>query len=198
MVAARYRGNADVVRLLLKKGAKVNSEKGIEVRNDASALFFAVMAGDVQTVAALLDAGGRLEDRMKVLGTLLTSPLAFATFEDDAALVDYLIGRGADPNEMDSDRISILGSAIIGNHAATVQVLLALGAKVNHVDNLGMTPLLYAASINFGDTVVLERLIAAGADLNAKTKDGLMALDLAKRYHHETMANVLGQKTASR
>jgi ankyrin repeat protein len=198
MVAARYRGNADVVRLLLKKGAKVNSDKSIEVRNDASALFFAVMAGDIQTVGALLDAAARLEDRMKVLGTLVTSPLAYATFEDNAALVEYLIGRGADPNELDSDGMSILGSATIGNRADTVKVLLARGAKVNHVDNLGMTPLLYAASINFGDTVVLERLIAAGADLNARTKAGLTALDLAKSYHHENMAALLSQKTASR
>jgi ankyrin repeat protein len=198
MVAARYRGNADVVRLLLKKGAKVNSDKGIEVRNDASALFFAVMAGDIQTVGALLDTAARLEDRMKVLGTIVTSPLAYATFEDNAALVEYLIGRGADPNELDSDGMSILGSATIGNRADTVKVLLARGAKVNHVDNLGMTPLLYAASINFGDTVVLERLIAAGADLNARTKAGLTALDLAKSYHHENMATLLSQKTASR
>ncbi|MFY9611013.1 MAG: ankyrin repeat domain-containing protein [Blastocatellia bacterium] len=198
MVAARYRGNTEVVRLLLKKGARPNAEKGVEVRNDASALFFAVMAGDLQTVAVLLDAGARLQDRMKVLGTILTSPLSFATFEDDAALVDYLIGRGADPNELDSDRISVLGSAAIGNHAATVDVLLKRGAKVNHVDNLGMTPLLYAASIDYGDTVVLEKLIAAGADLNAKTKEGLTALDLAKSYRHETMANLLSQKTAAR
>ncbi|MEK6407780.1 MAG: ankyrin repeat domain-containing protein [Acidobacteriota bacterium] len=198
MVAARYRGNSEVVRLLLKKGAKPNADKGVEVRNDASALFFAVMAGDLQTVGALLDAGARLQDRMKVLGTFFTSPLSFATFEDDATLVDYLIGKGADPNELDSDRISVLGSAAIGNHAATVDVLLKRGAKVNHVDNLGMTPLLYAASIDFGETVVLEKLIAAGADLNAKTKEGLTALDLAKSYHHETMANLLSQKTAAR
>ena len=130
--------------------------------------------------------------------TFFTSPLSFATFEDDAELVDYLIGKGADPNELDSDRISVLGSAAIGNHAATVDVLLKRGAKVNHVDNLGMTPLLYAASIDFGETVVLEKLIGAGADVNAKTKEGLTALDLAKSYHHETMANLLSQKTAAR
>jgi N-acyl-D-amino-acid deacylase len=198
MVAARYRGNANVVRLLLKKGAKVTSDKGVEVRNDASALFFAVMAGDIEMVGALLEAGGRLQDRMKVLGNIVTSPLAFATFEDDAVLVDYLIGKGADPNELDNDGMSILGSATIGNHVATVQVLLARGAKVNYVDKLGMTPLLYAASINFGDTAVLERLIAAGADLKVKNKQGLTALDLARGYHHENIVNLLAQKTASR
>jgi ankyrin repeat protein len=183
---------------LLKKGARPNADKGIDVRNDASALFFAVMAGDIQSVAAILDAGARLEDRMKVLGTLVTSPLTFATFDDDAALVEYLIGRGADPNELDNDKISILGSATIGNHAATVQVLLARGAKVNYVDNFGMTPLLYAASINFGETTVLEKLIAAGADLKAKNKNGLTAFDLAKSYRHEAMANLLSQKMAAR
>src|SRR5262249_23630789 len=46
MVAARYRDNAEVVRLLLRKGAKPNADKGVEVRYDATALFFAVMAGD--------------------------------------------------------------------------------------------------------------------------------------------------------
>src|SRR5262249_10536234 len=54
MVAARFKGNAEVVRLLLKHGAKPNTDKGIEVTNDASALFFAVMGGDTQSVAALL------------------------------------------------------------------------------------------------------------------------------------------------
>src|SRR5206468_3499338 len=39
MVAARYNGNAEVVRLLLKRGARPNADKGVEVRNDASALF---------------------------------------------------------------------------------------------------------------------------------------------------------------
>src|SRR5204862_1955628 len=54
MVAARYRGNTEVVRLMLKRGAKPNSDPGIEVRNDASELFFAVMASDIQMVANIL------------------------------------------------------------------------------------------------------------------------------------------------
>ena len=194
MVAARYRGNVETVRLLLKKGAKPNADKGAEVRNDATALFFAVMAGDVQTARALVEAGARLGDRMKILGRFAQSPLLYATFLEPA-LVEYLIGKGANPNEVDDDKISVLSWASIANNAGMVQSLLAKGAQVNHVDNFGMTPLLYAASIDFGDTSVLETLIGAGADVSAKNKEGLTALDLAKSYRHQAMANLLAGKT---
>jgi ankyrin repeat protein len=198
MVAARHRGNADVIRLLLKSGAKANADKEPEVRNDASALFFAVMAGDVETVDALVRAGARIGDRMKVLGRLVTSPLLYATFGGDSAMVEYLIGKGANPNEVDEDGISVLGWAALNNHIGTVQLLLARGAQVNHLDSRGMTPLLYVASIDYGDTAVLEKLIAAGADLKAKNKEGLTAFDLARSYRHATLADLLAKKVATR
>ena len=194
MVAARYRGNVETVRLLLKKGAKPNADKGVEVRNDATALFFAVMAGDVQTAGALLEAGARLGDRMKILGRIPQSPVMYAVFLEPA-MVELLITRGANANEVDDDQISLLSWASIANNVRLVQSLLARGAQVNHVDNLGMTPLLYGASIDFGDTAVLEKLIAAGADVSAKNKEGLTALDLAKSYRHQAMANLLAGKT---
>jgi ankyrin repeat protein len=194
MVAARYRGNVETVRLLLKKGAKPNADKGVEVRNDATALFFAVMAGDVQTAGALLEAGARLGDRMKILGRFAQSPMMYAVFLEPA-MVEYLISKGVNPNEVDDDKISPLSWATIANNVRMVQSLLARGAQVNHVDNFGMTPLLYAASIDFGDTAVLEKLIAAGADVSAKNKEGLTALDLAKSYRHQAMASLLAGKT---
>jgi ankyrin repeat protein len=197
MVAARYRGNADVVRLLLKKGATPNSDKVVQVRNDASPLFFAVMAGDVQTIGALLDAGARLDNRMMILGRFSLSPLNYATF-GDPALVEYLISRGANPNEVDDNGVSMLATAAIANNVAMAQALLAKGAEVNFVDKLGMTPLLYAASIDFGDTAMIEALLAAGADLKAMNKERETALDLANRYHHARMVNLLAGRTASR
>jgi ankyrin repeat protein len=196
MVAARYRGNAEVVRLFLRKGAKPNVDKGIEVRNDATALFFAVVAGDAQMVETLLGAGARLTDRMKLLGYITTSPLLYAALGGDSGMVEYLISKGADPNEVDDDGISVLGWATINNHVDVAQALLARGAQVNYVDKLGMTPLLYAASINFGDTAMMEKLIAAGGDLKAKDKQGLTALDLAKNYNHTRMASLLAGKVA--
>jgi ankyrin repeat protein len=198
MVAARYRGNAEVVRFLLKNGARASAEREPEVRNDTSALFLAVMAGDVETVDVLVGAGARIGAKMRLLGRIVTSPLLYATFAGDSAMVDYLIGKGADPNEADEDRTSILAWAAINNHADTVDLLLRRGAKVNHVDSRGMTPLLYAASIDYGDTVVIEKLIAAGADLKTKTAEGLTAFDLAKNYRHESIADLLARKIAAR
>ena len=61
-----------------------------------------------------------------------------------------------------------------------------------------MTPLLYAASIDYGNTAMLETLVAAGADTSAKSREGLTAFDLAKTYHHEALAKVLATKTAAR
>jgi ankyrin repeat protein len=196
MIAARYKSNMEVVRLLLQKGAKPNVKQA--VRNDASALFYAVMAGDAETAGALIAAGAKLDHPMKVLGTIPTSPLVFAAMGDEARLVDFLISKGAAADAVDRDGLSALAWAVISNHVDTVQVLLARGARVNRVDNFGMTPLLYAASIDFGDTAVLEKLLAAGTDSHAKNKEGQTALDLARRYHHVRAINLLSSKSATR
>jgi ankyrin repeat protein len=135
---------------------------------------------------------------MKVLGQFSVRPLVYAALEGDSALVEYLIQKGANPNDADDDGITALGWATLTNHADVVQALLARGAKANHVDRFGMTPLLYAASIDFGDTAVIEKLIAGGADLKAKNKEGMTAFDLAKNYHHEKIASLLAEKSAAR
>lgn len=198
MVAAQYNGNIKVVRLLLKKGARPNADKGVEVHYNASALFYAVMAGDVETARTLVDAGANIGDRMKLLGRFTNSLMVYAAGAGNTAIVEYLISKGANPNEMDDDKISMLAWATLSNRVDTVQTLLARGAQANTVDNYGMTPLLYAASIDFGDTEMIEKLIAAGADLKAKNKQGLTAVDLARSYNHSTMASLLTSKAAAR
>ena len=196
MVAARYRGNAEVVRLLLQKGAKPNADG--EVRNDSSAFFFAVIAGDVQTAQVLLAAGAKLDHKMKILGFAPVTPLIAITGNNDAAMTEFLLSKGANPNEGDGDNITPLAWAVIANRAEVMQALLKGGADINHVDKLGMTPLLYAASIDFGDTVMLEKLIAAGADVKAKNKQGQMALDLARAFNYAKAASLLSNKIAAR
>ncbi len=196
MIAARYKGNTEVVRLLLKKGAIPNVD--YKVRNNASAFFYAVMAGDVQTAQTLVAAGAKPHKKFKLLGTFDTSPLPIAVNNGDVDMTKFLLSKGANPNQGDADNITPLGSATFANHADVMQVLLKSGAKVNHLDNFGMTPLLYAASVDYGDTTVLETLIAAGADLKAKNKQGQTALDLAKHYNYTIALSLLSSKLATR
>ena len=55
---------------------------------------------------------------------------------------------------------------------------------MNHVDKKGITPLLYAASVDYGSPEMVDLLLRSGANPKARTKDGLGALDLARKYNH--------------
>ncbi len=61
-----------------------------------------------------------------------------------------------------------------------------------------MTPLLYAASIDYGDTAMVEALLAAGADRNAKDERGRTARELAEAYGHTSIAKALSGKVPDR
>jgi uncharacterized protein len=66
--------------------------------------------------------------------------------------------------------------AVLSNHADGVKALIAGGAKVNVVDAFGYTPLLYAATVDFGNADTVKPLLQAGADPSIKSKDGKTAI----------------------
>ena len=197
MAAAQYPHNAPVVKLLLDKGAMADPGPGTEVRNDSSAMFFAVMAGDIETVRLLAKSGAKLKP-MRLLGQIPISPLNYAVTGCEPAMLECLIQLGANPNEQSPPGISMLEWAAIGDRVDAARVLLAHGAEVNHVDDLKMTPLLYSASMDYGNSEIFEMLLSAGADLGAKNREGLTALDLAKKYHHQSIENVLARRQGAR
>ena len=63
--------------------------------------------------------------------------------------------------------------------------------------NKGMTPLLYAASIDFGDAAMVNLLLKSGARPNARTKEGL-AFELARKYKYTHLLASLENPRASR
>jgi ankyrin repeat protein len=75
--------------------------------------------------------------------------------------------------------------------------LIAKGADVNHVDGNGMTPLLYAASIDFGSPAMVDMLLKAGARTDMKTKQGKTALELARQYKHTHLTPSLERAAAN-
>jgi ankyrin repeat protein len=101
-------------------------------------------------------------------------------------------------DEADSDGITILSWAVIGNRIDMARLLIERGADVNHEDKKGMTPLLYAASIDFGDSAMVELLLKSGARTSARTKEGLTALDLARKYKNRHLLASLETPRASK
>jgi len=192
LVAAAYPGSGPVVRLLLDRGAQIQLPKGAgRPIYNATALNRAAFTHDSDLIRLLLAAGDRPEEKTFLLGMIPAVPALTALSYNDTGSLAALLDKGVPVDYADGDGITLLAWAAISNRLDVARLLLARGAKVNVVDSKGMTPLLYAASIDFGDSAMVDLLLKAGADPAARTKDGLTALDLARRYEHRTLVPVL-------
>ena len=81
-------------------------------------------------------------------------------------------------------------AAIKGNINA-VKNHIDTGTDLNARDNRGITPLMWAT--NWGHEEIVELLIAAGADVNAKEESdrGLTALDIATNMFKSKIVEIL-------
>jgi ankyrin repeat protein len=185
LVSAQYPGSGAAMNLLLDHGAKVRLPKGRGAAQfNAFPIFLAAFSGNADMIERLHKEGDLVNDKMNLLGSIpLTPMLALATTHRTDS-VRALLDAGAKVDEADDDGITILSWAAIANRVEMARVLIERGADVNHVDKNGMTPLLYAASIDFGDAAVVDLLLKSGAHANARTKGGLTALELARKYRH--------------
>lgn len=194
MVAANYRGAAESVRQLLNKGAEVNPGEP-KVMFNASAVSFAAQAGDTEALDMLLAKGGNVRQKMTILGIAPVRPVDIAVALRDVAMLRYLVRKGVNVNEEDPDvPVSLLSSAAMENDLPTARALIELGADVNRVDSIGMTPLLHAASVDFGDTEMIQLLLKAGANPQVRSKTQQTAQQLATRYGHREIARLLDGK----
>src|SRR5581483_9517718 len=197
VAASAYRGTTEVVRLLLDKGAEVKPKDGKQPIFNASAAFLATVTGETEKLGLLLDKGADIRQKMTLFGQFDTFAFLYSGGQQDVPMVSYLIKRGVPVDFADADGITLLAGAAFSNFPELARALIALGADVNHVASLGMTPLLYAANMDFGNTELLEILIKAGADLKAKNKDGLTALALARKFNHANNLRVLEREGAT-
>ncbi len=192
-VAANYRGTTEVVRLLLDHGAKIErpekDKDGNENLTVPLPLFLAAGTGEIETARLLIQRGDKLDG---VVGE--KTPLLYAIRLGDAQMVRFLIESGA--NIQGNDRQFIdLERAVLANYKDVLSVLIEKGFNVNATDKLGMTPLHYAAMTDYGDTEIVQRLLAAGARVDIKDKDDETAGQAASRLHFTQLADALGGST---
>jgi ankyrin repeat protein len=130
-------------------------------------------------VRLLLAAGA---DPAKAAGgnTPLTAALTFGY----ADVARALIAAGASAHVTESTGINLLHWAAITDRPQVIPLLVEAGVPVNATDENGFTPLMYAATIDFGDTAVLEALLKAGADSKIRNADGRTAREQAHHFGH--------------
>jgi ankyrin repeat protein len=121
--------------------------------------------------------------------TPLTAAAAMGNTEVARALVD--LGAPIDQGGAGAGDVSALDRAVLGNQIKTAKLLIERGANVNYLDRFGMTPLLWAANVDFGDSAMIDLLLASGASKDARTPNGLTALGLAHKYNHKHLLPAL-------
>jgi ankyrin repeat protein len=198
LVAANYPGSTAAMNLLLDHGASVRLPKGQGAPLfNAQPILLAAFAGNAGILDRLHKSGDRVDDKMNLLGMFPVTPLLMLATTHRTEAVRVLLDEGARVDEADDDGITILSWAAIANRVEMARLLIQRGADVNHVDKKGMTPLLYAASIDFGDSAMIDLLLRSGAQPGARDKEGLTALDLARKYNHtHLLASLEGPRAA--
>jgi ankyrin repeat protein len=186
-VAAQYGDGTAAIDLLLARGAV--GTPGAAQRAGNYALAFAAHAGNAAVLERLHRAGDPVNARFRLSSNgAPVTPMNKAIRNGDVNVVRALLDLGADVETAAGEPWSPLEGAVQNNSLDLARLFLERGADVNAVDKAGYTPLLLAASIDFGDTAMIELLLAAGADPAAKNPAGKTALDLAIEYEHHRFA----------
>jgi ankyrin repeat protein len=108
--------------------------------------------------------------------------------------VSEVLNGGFDVNWVDSIGESALFGAVAWNRMEVVLYLISRGAEVNLKNIDEWTPLHWAAS--HGGPLMIETLLANGADPNARSKAGEKPIDIARRYGKGAHVAILKKVTS--
>jgi ankyrin repeat protein len=183
-IAAAYRDSTGALQALLDAGVEARAPQGMRLR--ASPLVLASMTGDFANVKVLLAAGA---DPSAAAGS--NTPLTAALTFGYADVARALIAGGASTHITESTGINLLHWAAITNRSGVVPLLVEDGVALNAVDENGFTPLMFAATIDFGDTRVLQALLRAGANPDIRNSEGRTPLEQARHLGHAQLEAIL-------
>ncbi len=160
LIAAAKRNDETAVRDLLNAGIDPDSQQA----DGATALHWAVHRENLGIIETLLDAGAEVNASNRLGAT----PLFIAAESGNAEFIRRLLDAGADPDSALKLGETPLMTAARAGSAIGVQLLIAAGVNVNTSESSRkQTALMWAAAQ--GHLAVVQELIKAGADLEART-----------------------------
>jgi len=187
--AAAAKGDLAALRKALQDKGNINARDG----HGRTALHVAAHGSHRVIIRELATAGAD----MKANDSRKYDIITIAAVRNDAETVKLAIALGSDPRAITSpyDGTALIAAAHLG-HAEVVRALIAANAPLDHVNNIGWTALMEAVVLGDGgkrhqDT--LKALIDAGASTRIPDRDGVTALEQAKRRGYSAMAAMLSR-----
>lgn len=184
---AAKRGNVAAIERILSGGFDTNSRDV----SGTTALHLASECGRTNVVSLLLSHGAEVDaknnDRM--------TPLMFASERKHPETVSLLLAKGADSHVRDNRGMTALARASAKcADAGILTALLANGSPLEAKDDKGRTALLLATQ---GDQLVaIEKLLRAGANINAEDNNGITPFKLAVEQCSAETLKLLLSKSA--
>jgi ankyrin repeat protein len=184
---AAHQGDLAAIRSLITERADLNARDG----NGRTPAHVAAFASNDAALEALAAAGAD----MNALDDQIYDVLTIAAVANDQDMVELALRLGNRPDLVTSvyDGTALIAAAHLG-HQEVVRRLIADGAPLDHVNNLGWTALIEAVILGDGgpDHVETVRaLVDAGADRTIADRDGVTPLQHAEARGYEKVAEIL-------
>jgi ankyrin repeat protein len=184
---AAHDGNVEETHRLITSGADVNGRD----RNGRTPAHVAAFASNDEVLRALAAAGAN----MNALDNQAYDVVTIAAVADDPELMSLAIELGNNPGLTTSPYrgTALIAAAHLGRVEA-VRRLIAAGAPLDHVNNLGWTALMEAVVLGNGGSdhqQVIRLLLAAGADRSITDRDGVTPLAHARARGYTEIVKLL-------
>jgi ankyrin repeat protein len=159
--------------------------------NGRTPLHVAVFRKQYAAARALLSAGAdpNALDRQRY------DAVTIAAVASDVEMLKLALAGGNSAKNVTSpyDGTALIAAAHLG-HVEVVKTLIAAGAPLDHVNNLGWTALIESIVLGNGGTAhteTLRALVTAGANVNLADRAGVTPLALARQRGYSTMVTIL-------